>query len=157
MKSKPAMANVLMIVPSAYWLICGIVWIFMPDVYYRIAYQAFAGSGWESFTASNEIVTLLFTHYGRLLGIQFVILSGGLITICTTAYKKGEKWAWLLLAFSNTLIWVTAAIFDAIIGVKIGIVAELAPLLFVYSSLLISKSYVFSKNTGPRKPSSSAR
>ena len=32
MISKPGMANILMIIPSAYWLICGAVWIITPDV-----------------------------------------------------------------------------------------------------------------------------
>ena len=140
---KLGIATVLMIIPSAFWLICGIGWIILPEIFLSVSYNSFVGSSWESFKTSNETISLLFEYHGRLLGIQFFILSMGLIVITVTAYKRGEKWAWVLLAVSSTLMWLTAALIDAIIGAFHLIILEIVPLFIAYCSLLISKPLVF--------------
>ena len=84
-------------------------------------------------------------YHGQLLGVQFVLLSSAIMAITLTAYKKGERWSWIVIAACSTSGWICAAAFDVIMGVFPALVLEIVPLLIVYSSLIISAKPVFNR------------
>ena len=73
-------------------------------------------------------------------------LSVAFTAIALTAYKRGEKWAWIVIAAGSTVGWLYAVVFDVLMGVIQALVLEIVPLLIVYCSLILSAKSVFKRS-----------
>lgn len=58
-KTIPEIVVVLMIIPIAFWMICGIGWIVSPDIFLGSSYESIADGGWENFKFSNKVISML--------------------------------------------------------------------------------------------------
>lgn len=79
-------------------------------------YAGFTGHSWSELATTSpmtaEFITLLFRMYGTF-NVAFALMA---IAIATTAFRRGEAWAWWALLVGNTLAYVAAMTYDRIVG-----------------------------------------
>lgn len=77
-------------------------------------FQGFTGASWQDLVAeaprTAEYATLLFRMFG-LYGTAFSLLA---IAVASTAFRRGERWAWWGLLVGNALTYVGAMAYDQI-------------------------------------------
>ena len=80
----------------------------------KAEYEGFTGYTWSELIATTpgtaDLLTLVFRMYG-IYGVAFSLMG---IAISTTAFRRGESWAWWALLVGNTLTYVSAMIFDQV-------------------------------------------
>ncbi len=102
-------------------------------------FEGFTGSSWGTLAAVSpkapEYVTLLFRMYG-LYGVAFSLLA---IAISTTAFRRGERWAWWSLLVGNTITFVGAMTYDQMVqAVGPFELSEYLGLVAIYASLAVT-------------------
>jgi len=101
-------------------------------------FEGYTGGSWQQLAATSPeaagYVTLLF----RMYGIYVVAFSMMAIAIAAYALRRGERWAWWTLLAGNTVAWVSAMIYDRIVG-AIGPfeLSEYLGLAAIYGSLAV--------------------
>jgi hypothetical protein len=102
-------------------------------------YEGYTGGSWQQLTAtSGEIagyITLLFRMYGFYI-VAFSLLA---MAIAANAFRNAERWAWWALLIGNTIAFVSAMVYDGIVG-AIGPLemSEYLVLAAIYGSLAIT-------------------
>ena len=143
-KRRLTVASMILMIHNVVLFLWGLFWIILPERIISVSFQSFLGRGWDDFITSNADIARFIDYHGQLLGIQFVILSIVITAITLTAYKKGEKWSWIVIAICSTIGWICAAAFDVIMGVMPALLLEIIPLIVVFCSLIISAKPAFS-------------
>jgi len=67
------------------------------DRYVKVPFEAYTGESWSTFAAEQPKNAALYEIFNRhaAAGVFSAIVLGLFITL--TAYRKGEKWAWIAL------------------------------------------------------------
>jgi hypothetical protein len=119
----------------------------LPNQIFEASYRTFLGRSWSGLQQSDAALTTYVTAYARFWGIQGLLLGAILSVICYTAYRRAERWAWLLVLVCSTIGWASAIALDIYLKDAIIVVFDAIPLLLAYSSLIISWKDAF----GPEK------
>jgi hypothetical protein len=79
-------------------------------------YETFTGQSWADFAAASastsNFLLLLFRVFGAY-NVAFGFLG---IAVATTAFRRGEVWAWWALLVANTLAYGSAMTYDRMVG-----------------------------------------
>ena len=79
-------------------------------------YEGYTGGSWHQLTVASSgiagYVTLLF----RMYGIYIVAFSALAMAIAANGFRNGERWAWWALLVGNTIAFVSAIVYDRIVG-----------------------------------------
>ena len=79
-------------------------------------YEGFTGSSWPELQKTSPgaaaFMTVLFRVYGAYI-IAFGLLA---IIVTTTAFRRGERWAWWGLLAGNTIAFGSAMAYDLTVG-----------------------------------------
>jgi len=79
-------------------------------------YEGYSGASWSELLRTSPLTAnymiLLFRTYG--LHCAVVGLMGSVIA--STAFRRGERWAWWALLFGNTIAFVSAMRYDWIVN-----------------------------------------
>ena len=140
-----ALASTLLLIHNGILVVWGLFWIIAPEMILSVSFISFAGRGWDEYETVSPTVVQFMCYHGQLLGVQFVLLGSVFTTITLTAFKRGKRWAWIVIALCSTAGWIYAVVFDVLMGVLQALVLEIIPLLIVYCSLIISAKPVLSR------------
>jgi hypothetical protein len=135
----------IMMFPHIVVLIFGLIWTFAPSISVGQDLQSFIGQPWLDFVASNAKLASFISLFGRVLGVQLIIIGILAIAITLTAYRRGEKWSWYVLLAGNTLGWGSGLAMEGITGVIPIVVVQAIILLIAYVGLAISAKAVLTK------------
>jgi len=135
----------IMMVPHIVVLIFGLIWTFAPGISVGQDLQSFMGKPWLDFVASNAKIASFISLFGRVLGVQLIIIGILAIAITLTAYRRGEKWSWYVLLAGNTLGWGSGLAMEGITGVIPIVVVQAIILLIAYVGLAISAKAILTK------------
>ena len=102
----------IMLLPCFVLLIPSTLQFFVPSLYVGIYIRGLSGMTPEQVVAINpafyEVMKLGFQGLGLTM-IGLLILSVGVIL---TAFRNGEKWAWIALMSSYTFLWVANLVLE---------------------------------------------
>jgi len=135
----------IMMFPHIVVLIFGLIWTFAPSISVGQDLQSFIGQPWLDFVASNAKLASFISLFGRVLGVQLIIIGILAIAITLTAYRRGEKWSWYVLLAGNTLGWGSGLAMEGSTGVIPIVVVQAIILLIAYVGLAISAKAVLTK------------
>ena len=102
-------------------------------------YEGYTGGSWNQLAATSPetagYITLLF----RMYSIYIVAFSLLAIAIAANGFRHGERWAWWVLLVGNTIAFISAMVYDRIVG-AIGPfeVSEYLGLAAIYGALAIT-------------------
>ena len=105
-------------------------------------YEGFTGRSWSELTSASpttaDFIELLFRLYGVYI-VAFCLLA---IPITTTAFRRGEGWAWWALLVGNTIAFGSAMTYDLIVG-AIGPfeMSEYLGVAVVYAALMVTAPF----------------
>ena len=138
-------SSIILLVVHLMLIISGFTLIFAPDYFLANEFKGYTGQKWEEFIKSDSKITSFFLLEATQMGLFMITLGVILIIITLFAYRKGDKWAWYLLLFSNTLGWGGPTVtnmptkdMDVIMGVIIFLVLG-------YIGLAIGAKSIFKK------------
>jgi hypothetical protein len=106
-------------------------------------YQGFTGGSWQALADASPraagFMMVLFRTYGAY-NVAFAVLA---IAVTTTAFRRGDRWAWWALLAGNTIAYGAAMTYDRIVG-AIGPfeATEYLGLGAVYVALAITAPFV---------------
>lgn len=115
-------------------------------------YEGFTGLSWSELASTSPettaFITLLFRLYGAF-NAAFGLLA---IAIASTAFRRGEGWAWWALLVGNTITFGSAMTYDWIVG-AIGPfeLSEYLGIALIYVALAVTVPFLAS---GRRHPAS---
>jgi hypothetical protein len=75
-------------------------------------YEGFTGNAWSALAGTSPMTAGFMTLVFRMYGVYGVAFSLMAIAITTTAFRRGEGWAWWALLVGNTLAFVAAMTYD---------------------------------------------
>jgi hypothetical protein len=116
-------------------------------------YEGFTGGSWAQLAAATpattEFMTVLFRVYGAY-GAAFAIVA---IAVATTAFRRGEAWAWWALLVGNTITFVAAMAYDRTVG-AIGPfeMLEYVGLAAIYAALATTAAFARPRRPMPDRP-----
>ena len=105
-------------------------------------YEGYSGGSWHHLKAASPETAGYITLVFRMYGIYIVAFSLLAIAIATTAFRRGERWAWWALLLGNTIAYVSAMTYDRIVG-AIGPFewTEYLGLALIYGSLAVTAPF----------------
>jgi hypothetical protein len=111
-------------------------------------FEGYTGGSWDQLVATAPKTAGYITLVFRMYGIYIVAFSLLGVAIATTAFRRGERWAWWALLVGNTIAYVSAMTYDRIVG-AIGLFewSEYLGLALVYGSLAVTAPFL----TGGRR------
>jgi hypothetical protein len=81
----------------------------------RDGYEGFTGGSWKSLVdgspATGDFIVLVFRMFG-VYGTAFSLMA---IAIASTAFRRGERWAWWALLIGNTIGYGGPMAYDLIV------------------------------------------
>jgi len=135
----------IMMVPHIVVLIFGLIWTFAPSISVGQDLHSFIGQPWLDFVASNAKLASFISLFGRVLGVQLIVLGIMAVAITLTAYRRGEKWSRYVFLTANTLGWGSGLAMEGITGVIPVVIIEAVMLLIAYVGLVISARAILTK------------
>ena len=102
-------------------------------------YEGYTGRPWSELAATSQgYITVLFRVYGAY-GVAVGLLA---IAIASTAFRRGEAWAWWALLAGNTLAFGGAMIYDRVVN-AIGPfeLLEYVGLAVIYAALAVTAPF----------------
>ena len=103
-------------------------------------YEGFTNRRWSELAdASREFITVLFRVYGAY-NVAVALLA---IAITTTAFRRGEGWAWWALLVGNTIAFGAAMTYDRIVA-AVGPfeLLEYVGLAGIYAALAVTAPFL---------------
>jgi hypothetical protein len=102
-------------------------------------FEGYTGGSWQHLVATSPKTAGYITLVFRMYGIYIIAFSLLAIAIATTAYRRGERWAWWALLVGNSIAWISAMTYDQIVG-AIGPfeLTEYLGLALIYVSLALT-------------------
>jgi hypothetical protein len=103
-------------------------------------YEGYTGHPWEHLVTVSPETANYITLVFRMYGIYIIAFSLSAIAIASTAFRRGERWAWWILLVGNSIAWVSAMTYDQIVG-AIGPfeLTEYLGLALIYGSLAVTR------------------
>ena len=116
---------IILTIGIAVQVILSVVGIIHP-LFTKDAFESFVGESWGEFAAQQPKHAALYQHFSRMSGCLTLIICVCALFIIFAGYRKGEKWAWMVLVVATTLGWGTLIVFASMFsdpaGLKRGIV-----------------------------------
>jgi len=111
-------------------------------------YEGYTGGSWDRLVATSPETTGYIALVFRMYGIYIVAFGALAIAISATAFRLGERWAWWALLVGNTLAFVSAMMYDRIVG-AIGPFewSEYLGLALIYGSLAVTAPFLTAEET----------
>jgi hypothetical protein len=75
-------------------------------------YEGFTGGSWSDLVTSSPMTAAYVAVLFRMYGVFNVVFGLMGIAITTTAFRRGEPWAWWALLAGNTIALVSAMTYD---------------------------------------------
>lgn len=99
-------------------------------------YEGFTGGSWSVLTATSPKIADFITVLFRMYGTYNVVFGVMAVAITLTAFRRGERWAWVALFVGNTIALGSAIMFDRFVN-AIGIfeMSEYLGIVAVYIAL----------------------
>lgn len=94
---------VMLLVVFSLSVASGLIMAFAAGFFLASEFEGYTDQGWEAFSASNPRAISFFLLEGTQMGLFMIALSVMAIAVTWFAYRKGERWAWYLFLFTNTL------------------------------------------------------
>ncbi len=85
---------------ATYGLMLGLVsllWLVRGQLFDRDLYESIGGMSWSLMRALDAGVVGLVAALVRLAGGLGVVAAAFVVAVATTAYRKGERWAWYVM------------------------------------------------------------
>lgn len=85
---------------SGYGLMLGAVsllWLLRGQLFDRELYEVIGGMSWSLMRAVDAGVVGLVSALVRLGGAMGIVLAAFVIVVATTAFRRGERWAWYVM------------------------------------------------------------
>jgi hypothetical protein len=75
-------------------------------------YEGFTGSSWPELVSTSPMTARYTEVLFRMYGVFNVVFGLMAIAITSTAFRRGERWAWWTLLVGNTIALVSAMTYD---------------------------------------------
>jgi hypothetical protein len=111
-------------------------------------YEGFSGASWPALVTASPgaagFMEVLFRVYGAYI-VAFSLLA---IFIVSTAFRRGERWAWWSLLIGNTIAYGSAMAYDRVVQ-AIGPLelSEYLGLGLIYLALAITAPFVMPRTS----------
>jgi hypothetical protein len=106
-------AWVILLALGLLWLVVGLYSVFSPEGVFETYVQSVTNMSWSELKAlSPATADFVIFIYGQL-GLLKLSWSFFVLVITLTGYRKGEKWAWVII-WSVPVLLVSNALFSAI-------------------------------------------
>ena len=123
-----------MIISSFFVLLDGIAFLLLAGGIERNTILRVTGSTWEQILSSTPGIANYITNLTLIVGFTLVGLSFMMFATSVTGYRKGERWAWLLLWYLP-VYFLVAGIITYREGANISIEEYTAVILFVFFAI----------------------
>jgi hypothetical protein len=106
-------AWVILLALGLLWLVVGLYSVFSPEGVFETYVQSVTNMSWSELKALSPVTAdFVIFIYGQL-GLLKLSWSFFVLVITLTGYRKGEKWAWVII-WSVPVLLVSNALFSAI-------------------------------------------
>ena len=75
-------------------------------------YESFTRSSWSELTGTSPMTSAFMTVLFRVYGAYVVAFGLLAVAVATTAFRRGERWAWWALLVGNTIAFGSAMTYD---------------------------------------------
>jgi len=79
-------------------------------------YEGFSKGSWSDLAAATPMAAKYMVLLFRMYGVFNVVFALMALAITITAFRRGEAWAWWTLLVGNTIAYVSAMMYDRIVG-----------------------------------------
>ena len=102
-------------------------------------YEGFTGTSWPELVSTSPMTARYTEGLFRMYGVFNVVFGLMAIAITSTAFRRGERWAWWTLLVGNTIALVSAMTYDRMAN-AIGPfeVSEYLGLVLTYVALAVT-------------------
>jgi hypothetical protein len=142
-KTRRTISMALLLLHNLQLLLWSALLAIMPERIFQVSFGTFAGRSWTILQAADEQLVRYVGYYARFWGIQGLMIGMTLTFICFTAYRKQEKWAWILVLIAATIGWGSAVALDVVLNDFVIVWFDVVPLVMVYASLVLSSTGAF--------------
>lgn len=106
-------------------------------------YEHYSGSTWPALVAASPHAAGFMEILFRLYGAYIVAFSLLAVFIVSTAFRRGERWAWWALLIGNTIAYPSAMAYDRIVG-AIGPLelSEYLGIAVIYLALVVTAPFL---------------
>ncbi len=111
----PRWAWVAVLVADAAIVAYGLLVLVQPEQL-TAGYESHTGTAWSEFVRLDPRSAEFDVFQFRLLGAYNVAFGLMAVAVCTTAFRRGEVWAWWALLFGNLVAYVAPMIYDLTVG-----------------------------------------
>lgn len=121
-------------------------------------FEGFTRSSWAELTDAAPRTAAFITMIFRLFGVYIVAFGGVAIAIASTAFRRGERWAWWVLLVGNTITYGAPMTYDRVVG-AIGPfeLSEYLGIAVIYAALAITAPFTAAGRGVPRAPATARR
>jgi hypothetical protein len=116
-------------------------------------YEGFTRHTWQELTSSSPMAAAFMAVLFRVYGAYIVAFGLLALAVATTAFRRGEGWAWWGLLVSNTIAFGGAMKYDLTVG-AIGPfeLSEYLGLAVIYTALAMTAPFVSGRQlTAPKR------
>jgi hypothetical protein len=75
-------------------------------------YESFTQASWSELRSTSPTTTAFMTVLFRVYGAYVVAFGLLAVVVATTAFRRGERWAWWALLVGNTIAFGSAMMYD---------------------------------------------
>jgi hypothetical protein len=79
-------------------------------------YEGYTHGSWQQLSVTSAETAGYITLIFRMYGIYIVAFSVLAIAIAANGFRRGERWTWWTLLIGNTIAFVSAMVYDRIVG-----------------------------------------
>jgi hypothetical protein len=106
-------------------------------------YEGYSNGSWPELQRTSPMTAQYMVVLFRMYGIYCVLFGLMAGVIATTAFRRGDRWAWWTLLVTNTVAFVTAMRYDWIVN-AIGPfeLTEYLGLALIYGALAVTAPFI---------------
>jgi len=96
---------ILLLIALIVGFIYGILVTFFTEVLISRSFPLYTGESWADLKMANPVLANYIVIALRFAGGGALGLSFAAVLVLFNAYRKGEKWAWLVMLGSSLIVW----------------------------------------------------
>jgi len=114
-ESSVKIGSSIMMTMAVFALVISLLWVSLTEVMFVSDFKAYTGQDLSDALAAGSKSAELWLITKKLLGVELLAISLGMIFITARSYTKGEKWSWYALLVTGCILW------GSLIGYKVSI------------------------------------
>ncbi len=142
-RTTKRLSTALLLIHNVQLLLWSALLLLMPERIFQVSFRTFARRSWNDMQAVDQQLVRYVGYYARFWGVQGLMIGMTMTFICFTAYRKQEKWSWILVLIAATIGWGSAIALDIILKDSAVVWFDAVPLLMAYASLILSAKGAF--------------